>query len=104
MAASFGIVVPKAETTSLLAGFLLSGLRAQGDCSRRIATGYPHSEGPVQQRVHSAFLISDTSGRSSASGLEVVMAAALARLGLRAVKQVRVQFCPFEKNVESTRY
>lgn len=32
------------------------------------------------------------------------MAAALARLGLRAVKQVRVQFCPFEKNVESTRY
>lgn len=31
------------------------------------------------------------------------MAAALARLGLRAVKQVRVQFCPFEKNVESTR-
>lgn len=32
------------------------------------------------------------------------MAAALARLGLRGVKQVRVQFCPFEKNVESTRY
>lgn len=32
------------------------------------------------------------------------MAAALARLGLRAVKQIRVQFCPFEKNVESTRY
>ncbi|XP_037383579.1 39S ribosomal protein L53, mitochondrial isoform X1 [Talpa occidentalis] len=32
------------------------------------------------------------------------MAAALARLGLRSVKQVRVQFCPFEKNVESTRY
>ncbi|XP_066234018.1 large ribosomal subunit protein mL53 [Saccopteryx leptura] len=31
------------------------------------------------------------------------MAAALARLGLRAVKQVQVQFCPFEKNVESTR-
>ncbi|PNI38868.1 MRPL53 isoform 2 [Pan troglodytes] len=31
------------------------------------------------------------------------MAAALARLGLRPVKQVRVQFCPFEKNVESTR-
>ncbi|XP_004590839.2 large ribosomal subunit protein mL53 [Ochotona princeps] len=31
------------------------------------------------------------------------MAAALARLGLRGVKQVRVQFCPFEKNVESTR-
>ncbi|KAM6179276.1 large ribosomal subunit protein mL53 [Erethizon dorsatum] len=31
------------------------------------------------------------------------MAAALARLGLRSVKQVRVQFCPFEKNVESTR-
>ncbi|XP_004464409.2 large ribosomal subunit protein mL53 [Dasypus novemcinctus] len=31
------------------------------------------------------------------------MAAALARLGLRAVKQVRVQFCPFEKNVEATR-
>lgn len=31
------------------------------------------------------------------------MAAALARLGLRAVKEVRVQFCPFEKNVESTR-
>jgi large subunit ribosomal protein L53 len=28
----------------------------------------------------------------------------MARLGLRAVKQVRVQFCPFEKNVESTRY
>lgn len=32
------------------------------------------------------------------------MAAALARLGLRPVKLVRVQFCPFEKNVESTRY
>ena len=32
------------------------------------------------------------------------MAAALARLWLRSVKQVRVQFCPFEKNVESTRY
>uniref|UniRef100_G1T980 Large ribosomal subunit protein mL53 n=2 Tax=Oryctolagus cuniculus TaxID=9986 RepID=G1T980_RABIT len=31
------------------------------------------------------------------------MAAALARLGLRAVKEVRVQFCPFEQNVESTR-
>ncbi|KAM5228344.1 large ribosomal subunit protein mL53 [Ctenodactylus gundi] len=31
------------------------------------------------------------------------MAAALARLGLRTVKEVRVQFCPFEKNVESTR-
>ncbi|KAM8784543.1 large ribosomal subunit protein mL53 [Rhynchonycteris naso] len=31
------------------------------------------------------------------------MAAALARLGLRSVKQVQVQFCPFEKNVESTR-
>uniref|UniRef100_A0A0D9RSW1 Large ribosomal subunit protein mL53 n=2 Tax=Chlorocebus sabaeus TaxID=60711 RepID=A0A0D9RSW1_CHLSB len=31
------------------------------------------------------------------------MAAALARLGLRPVKEVRVQFCPFEKNVESTR-
>ncbi|KAH0515880.1 39S ribosomal protein L53, mitochondrial [Chionomys nivalis] len=31
------------------------------------------------------------------------MAAALARLGLRPVKLVRVQFCPFEKNVESTR-
>ncbi|XP_042555744.1 39S ribosomal protein L53, mitochondrial [Dipodomys spectabilis] len=31
------------------------------------------------------------------------MAAAMARLGLRCVKQVRVQFCPFEKNVESTR-
>lgn len=28
----------------------------------------------------------------------------MARLGLRSVKQVRVQFCPFEKNVESTRY
>lgn len=32
------------------------------------------------------------------------MAATLARLGLRPVKLVRVQFCPFEKNVESTRY
>ncbi|XP_075413021.1 large ribosomal subunit protein mL53 [Tenrec ecaudatus] len=31
------------------------------------------------------------------------MAAALARLGLRSVKQVRVQFCPFEKHVEATR-
>uniref|UniRef100_A0A8C9UTG1 Large ribosomal subunit protein mL53 n=1 Tax=Spermophilus dauricus TaxID=99837 RepID=A0A8C9UTG1_SPEDA len=31
------------------------------------------------------------------------MAGPLARLGLRSVKQVRVQFCPFEKNVESTR-
>ncbi|KAM6221191.1 large ribosomal subunit protein mL53 [Rhynchocyon petersi] len=31
------------------------------------------------------------------------MAAALARLGLRAVKEVRVQFCPFEKDVEATR-
>ncbi|XP_022360324.1 39S ribosomal protein L53, mitochondrial [Lutra lutra] len=31
------------------------------------------------------------------------MAASLARLGLRSVKQVRIQFCPFEKNVESTR-
>ncbi|KAF7487262.1 hypothetical protein GHT09_000307 [Marmota monax] len=31
------------------------------------------------------------------------MAAALARLRLRSVKQVRVQFCPFVKNVESTR-
>lgn len=30
--------------------------------------------------------------------------AAVARLGLRAVKEVRVQFCPFENNVESTRY
>ena len=40
----------------------------------------------------------------SPSGAGVTMAAALARLGLRSVKQVRVQFCPFEKNVESTRY
>uniref|UniRef100_A0A2K6GZV1 Mitochondrial ribosomal protein L53 n=1 Tax=Propithecus coquereli TaxID=379532 RepID=A0A2K6GZV1_PROCO len=31
------------------------------------------------------------------------MASALARVGLRSVKQVRVQFCPFENNVESTR-
>ncbi|EHB01715.1 39S ribosomal protein L53, mitochondrial [Heterocephalus glaber] len=31
------------------------------------------------------------------------MAAAMARLGLRSVKEVRVQFCPFEKNVESIR-
>ncbi|XP_012644066.1 large ribosomal subunit protein mL53 [Microcebus murinus] len=31
------------------------------------------------------------------------MASALARVGLRPVKQVRVQFCPFENNVESTR-
>uniref|UniRef100_A0A452FF63 Large ribosomal subunit protein mL53 n=1 Tax=Capra hircus TaxID=9925 RepID=A0A452FF63_CAPHI len=31
------------------------------------------------------------------------MVAALAWLGLRSVKQVRVQFCSFEKNVESTR-
>ncbi|KAL1790205.1 39S ribosomal protein L53, mitochondrial [Sigmodon hispidus] len=31
------------------------------------------------------------------------MAAALAGFGLRPVKLVRVQFCPFEKNVESTR-
>ncbi|KAL2774093.1 39S ribosomal protein L53, mitochondrial [Daubentonia madagascariensis] len=31
------------------------------------------------------------------------MASALASLGLRSVKQVRIQFCPFEKNVESTR-
>ncbi|XP_006872505.1 PREDICTED: 39S ribosomal protein L53, mitochondrial [Chrysochloris asiatica] len=31
------------------------------------------------------------------------MAAVLARLGLRSVKEIRVQFCPFEKNVESTR-
>uniref|UniRef100_A0A5F9DK15 Large ribosomal subunit protein mL53 n=1 Tax=Oryctolagus cuniculus TaxID=9986 RepID=A0A5F9DK15_RABIT len=31
------------------------------------------------------------------------MAAAWARLGLCAVKEVRVQFCPFEQNVESTR-
>ena len=30
------------------------------------------------------------------------MAAALARLWLRSVKQVRVQSCPFQKNVEST--
>lgn len=41
---------------------------------------------------------------STTSGGEVTMAAALARLGLRPVKLVRVQFCPFEKNVESTRY
>nr|XP_002709765.2 39S ribosomal protein L53, mitochondrial [Oryctolagus cuniculus] len=45
----------------------------------------------------------DVSGRASPSGAEVTMAAALARLGLRAVKEVRVQFCPFEQNVESTR-
>nr|XP_004668277.1 39S ribosomal protein L53, mitochondrial [Jaculus jaculus] len=31
------------------------------------------------------------------------MAVATARLGLRPVKLIRVQFCPFEKNVESTR-
>ena len=31
------------------------------------------------------------------------MAAALARLRHRSVKQVWVQFCPFENNVESTR-
>lgn len=30
-------------------------------------------------------------------------AATVARLGLRAVQEVRVQFCPFENNVESTR-
>ncbi|ERE66242.1 39S ribosomal protein L53 [Cricetulus griseus] len=30
------------------------------------------------------------------------MASALARVGLKPVKLVRVQFCPFEKNVEST--
>ena len=46
----------------------------------------------------------DTSGRTRPSGAEVTMAASLARLGLRPVKQIRVQFCPFEKNVESTRY
>ncbi|ERE66243.1 39S ribosomal protein L53 [Cricetulus griseus] len=32
------------------------------------------------------------------------MASALARVGLKPVKLVRVQFCPFEKNVESTSY
>uniref|UniRef100_A0A4W2DPR5 Uncharacterized protein n=1 Tax=Bos indicus x Bos taurus TaxID=30522 RepID=A0A4W2DPR5_BOBOX len=31
------------------------------------------------------------------------MAAALARLGLCSVKQVRVQFCSFKKNLESTK-
>ncbi|CAI9170191.1 unnamed protein product [Rangifer tarandus platyrhynchus] len=31
------------------------------------------------------------------------MAAALTGLRLRSVKQVRVQFCSFEKNMESTR-
>lgn len=55
-------------------------------------------------RPLTAVLTNNTSVRSSASGVKVIMAAALARLGLRAVKQVRVQFCPFEKNVESTRY
>ena len=37
------------------------------------------------------------------AGVGVTMAAALTGLGLRSVKQVRVQFCSFEKNVESTR-
>lgn len=55
-------------------------------------------------RPRTAPYTDDTSARASVSGAEVTMAAALARLGLRAVKQVRVQFCPFEKNVESTRY
>ncbi|XP_023385233.1 large ribosomal subunit protein mL53 isoform X2 [Pteropus medius] len=54
-------------------------------------------------RPRTAPYTDDTSARASVSGAEVTMAAALARLGLRAVKQVRVQFCPFEKNVESTR-
>lgn len=46
---------------------------------------------------------SNTSASASASGAEFTMAAALARLGLLSVKQIRVQFCPFEKHVESTR-
>lgn len=62
--------------------------------------------GRVLQRARplTVVLTDNASVRPSASGVEVIMAAALARLGLRAVKQVRVQFCPFEKNVESTRY
>ncbi|XP_073867567.1 coiled-coil domain-containing protein 142 isoform X7 [Macaca fascicularis] len=92
-----------AETTSLLPDFLRLGSGALSCGSQ----AYLPADGRKYLSRRSAAIHGltqcDTSACTSSSGVEVTMAAALARLGLRPVKEVRVQFCPFEKNVESTR-
>ncbi|XP_025210211.1 39S ribosomal protein L53, mitochondrial [Theropithecus gelada] len=92
-----------AETTSLLPDFLRLGSGALSCGSQ----AYLPADGRKSLSRRSAAIYGltqcDTSACTSSSGVEVTMAAALARLGLRPVKEVRVQFCPFEKNVESTR-
>ncbi|XP_011939758.1 PREDICTED: coiled-coil domain-containing protein 142 isoform X2 [Cercocebus atys] len=92
-----------AETTSLLPDFLRLGSGALSCGSQ----AYLPADGRKSLSRRSAAIHGltqcDTSACTSSSGVEVTMAAALARLGLRPVKEVRVQFCPFEKNVESTR-
>ncbi|KAB0389763.1 hypothetical protein E2I00_009008 [Balaenoptera physalus] len=106
LTAYFGRPIPCAEIICLPPGLPpLLGWGAQGgglgtsttDRSREAARGGGRGTAEAPSRT------SDTSARTSPSGVGVTMAAALARLGLRSVKQVRVQFCPFEKNVESTR-
>lgn len=100
--------MPCAETTSLLPdlplpvglGSRAGGLGASAPDGGRQAAG----AGSAAARPFTASRPANTSACASPSGAEVTMAAGLARLGLRSVKQVRVQFCPFEKDVESTRY
>ncbi|XP_037662801.1 39S ribosomal protein L53, mitochondrial isoform X2 [Choloepus didactylus] len=72
------------------------------DCDRK---PLPAELGSLPQTRRLQPLVADViSARARPSGAEVTMAVvALARLGLRSVKEVRIQFCPFEKNVESTR-
>ncbi|XP_046516278.1 39S ribosomal protein L53, mitochondrial [Equus quagga] len=99
--------MPCAETTSLLPdlplpvglGSRAGGLGASAPDGGRQAAG----AGSAAARPFTASRPANTSACASPSGAEVTMAAGLARLGLRSVKQVRVQFCPFEKDVESTR-
>ncbi|XP_028618321.1 39S ribosomal protein L53, mitochondrial [Grammomys surdaster] len=68
-----------------------------------VFAGGPGGQPRVQRRPPEAVRCNKTIPSATPSGAEGTMAAALARLGLRPVKLVRVQFCPFEKNVESTR-
>lgn len=89
---------------SLLAFLLQSGQggRLRGGLHGGRQQGVAAVRGPVSAEAGLP-LHRNPSARESFRGGGFTMAAALARLGLRSVKQVRVQFCPFEKNVESTR-